>query len=58
MPTDWWVGDLFDLEIEFLKRFLVALIAKGRVSVEVIGEGAGLKGYTLVDGFQILMQQL
>ncbi|KAJ8460584.1 hypothetical protein OPV22_033510 [Ensete ventricosum] len=44
VPKDWWVEDLCELEIGFFKKIIMAIIAKGRVSSEVIGEA--LKAYT------------
>ncbi|XP_064959603.1 BTB/POZ domain-containing protein NPY4-like [Musa acuminata AAA Group] len=44
VPKDWWVEDLCELEMDFFKRIIVAIKAKGRVSSEVIGEA--LKAYT------------
>ncbi|KAJ6812839.1 BTB/POZ domain-containing protein NPY2-like [Iris pallida] len=44
VPKDWWVEDLCELELDFYKRVIVAIRAKGRVSGEVMGEA--LKAYT------------
>ncbi|XP_076949923.1 phototropic-responsive NPH3 family protein NPY4-like [Bidens hawaiensis] len=43
VPKDWWVEDLCDLHIDLYKRVIMTIKAKGRVSLEVVGES--LKAY-------------
>ncbi|XP_076914834.1 phototropic-responsive NPH3 family protein NPY2-like [Bidens hawaiensis] len=38
VPTDWWVEDLAELEVDLFKRVLVNIKNKGLVHGEVIGE--------------------
>ncbi|MFS7965816.1 putative NPH3 domain-containing protein [Helianthus anomalus] len=43
VPKDWWVEDLCDLHIDLYKRVIITIKAKGRVSLDVVGES--LKAY-------------
>ncbi|XP_076932052.1 phototropic-responsive NPH3 family protein NPY4-like [Bidens hawaiensis] len=43
VPKDWWVEDLCDLHIDLYRRVIITIKAKGRVSLEVVGES--LKAY-------------
>ncbi|KAL8060728.1 hypothetical protein ABFS82_02G043700 [Erythranthe guttata] len=43
VPSDWWVEDLCELEIDMYKRVMTAIKNKGIVSNEVVGEA--LKAY-------------
>lgn len=43
IPSDWWVEDLCELEIDMYKRVMVTIKNKGVISNEVIGEA--LKAY-------------
>ncbi|KAI3501733.1 hypothetical protein L1887_29715 [Cichorium endivia] len=45
VPKDWWAEDLCELEIDVYKRVMLAIISKGRVEGDVIGEA--LKTYCL-----------
>ncbi|XP_042038932.1 BTB/POZ domain-containing protein NPY5-like isoform X2 [Salvia splendens] len=45
VPNDWWVQDLCDLQIDLYKRVITAIIAKGNMSADVVGES--LKSYAL-----------
>ncbi|WOL01664.1 BTB/POZ domain-containing protein NPY4 [Canna indica] len=44
VPIDWWVEDLCELQLDFYKRIIVTIKAKGRVPDQAIGES--LKAYT------------
>ncbi|KAL8193700.1 hypothetical protein R6Q57_026392 [Mikania cordata] len=43
VPNDWWVEDLCDLHIDLYKRVIITIKAKGKVSLDVVGES--LKAY-------------
>ncbi|KAI3798973.1 hypothetical protein L1987_34261 [Smallanthus sonchifolius] len=43
VPKDWWVEDLCDLHIDLYKRVMITIKAKGKVSLDVVGES--LKAY-------------
>ncbi|KAJ0702596.1 putative NPH3 domain-containing protein [Helianthus annuus] len=43
VPEDWWVEDLCDLHIDLYKIVIITIKAKGRVSLDVVGES--LKAY-------------
>ncbi|CAN0899505.1 BTB/POZ domain-containing protein NPY1 [Linum grandiflorum] len=45
VPTDWWVEDACELEIDLYKRVILAVKSKGRMDCMVIGEA--LKCYAL-----------
>ncbi|XP_042420775.1 BTB/POZ domain-containing protein NPY4-like [Zingiber officinale] len=44
VPKDWWVEDLFELQVHFFKKIILAISARGRMSSQVIG--AALEAYT------------
>ncbi|KAK4491145.1 hypothetical protein RD792_001869 [Penstemon davidsonii] len=50
VPTDWWVEDLCELDIDFYKRVIVAIKNKGIVSNEVIGEALKAYAYKKLPG--------
>ncbi|KAK1410320.1 hypothetical protein QVD17_36855 [Tagetes erecta] len=43
VPKDWWVEDLCDLHIDLYRRIMITIKAKGKVSLDVVGES--LKAY-------------
>ncbi|KAI3794131.1 hypothetical protein L1987_36758 [Smallanthus sonchifolius] len=43
VPKDWWVEDLCDLHIDLYKRVIITIKAKGKVSLDIVGES--LKAY-------------
>lgn len=45
VPTDWWVEDLCELQIDLYKRVITTIKTRGKVSGDVIGEA--LNAYTL-----------
>ncbi|KAI3519375.1 hypothetical protein L1887_08431 [Cichorium endivia] len=44
VPKDWWVEDLCDLPIDLYKKIINTIRAKGKVTLDVLGES--LKAYT------------
>ncbi|KAL3621083.1 hypothetical protein CASFOL_035995 [Castilleja foliolosa] len=50
VPSDWWVEDLSDLEIDLYKRVITAVKSKGVVSNEVIGEALKAYAYKKLPG--------
>ncbi|CAH1415028.1 unnamed protein product [Lactuca virosa] len=46
VPKDWWAEDLCELDIDVYKRVMLAVISKGKVEGDVIGEA--LKTYCLM----------
>ncbi|XP_042438958.1 BTB/POZ domain-containing protein NPY4-like [Zingiber officinale] len=52
VPSDWWVEDLCDLEVDLYKRVILAIKAKGLVSNDVIGEALKAYAYRRLPGFQ------
>lgn len=44
VPKDWWVEDLCELEVNFFKKIILGISARGRMSSRVIG--AALEAYT------------
>lgn len=52
VPSDWWVEDLCDLEVDLYKQVIIAIKAKGLVSNDVIGEALKAYAYRRLPGFQ------
>ncbi|XP_074568526.1 phototropic-responsive NPH3 family protein NPY1-like [Curcuma longa] len=56
VPSDWWVEDLCELDVDLYKRVMVAVKSKGRMSSDMIGES--LKAYAarwLPDSYEALV---
>uniref|UniRef100_A0A1D1ZBU2 BTB/POZ domain-containing protein NPY2 n=1 Tax=Anthurium amnicola TaxID=1678845 RepID=A0A1D1ZBU2_9ARAE len=51
VPKDWWVEDLCELDMDFYKRVIMTIKAKGRISGEVMGEALKAYTYKRVSGF-------
>ncbi|KAD6795332.1 hypothetical protein E3N88_06228 [Mikania micrantha] len=51
VPTDWWVEDLAELELDLFKRVLVNIKNKGLVRDEVIGEALKVFAFRRLPGF-------
>ncbi|KAI7755690.1 hypothetical protein M8C21_032594 [Ambrosia artemisiifolia] len=51
VPTDWWVEDLAELELDLFKRVIVNIKNKGLVHHEVIGEALKAFATRRVPGF-------
>ncbi|XP_038977206.1 BTB/POZ domain-containing protein NPY4-like isoform X1 [Phoenix dactylifera] len=51
VPKDWWVEDLCELEMDFYRRLIMAIKAKGRMSGKVIGEALKAYTYRRIRGF-------
>lgn len=50
VPSDWWVEDLSELEIDMYKRVIIAIKNKQVVSSEVIGEALKAYAYRKLPG--------
>lgn len=50
VPSDWWVEDLSELEIEMYKHVIIAIKSKQVVSNEVIGEALKAYAYRKLPG--------
>ncbi|WOL06440.1 BTB/POZ domain-containing protein NPY1-like [Canna indica] len=56
VPSDWWVEDVCELDVDLYRRVMVAVKGKGRMSSELIGEA--LKAYAvrwLPDSYEALV---
>ncbi|KAK8605968.1 hypothetical protein V6N13_102732 [Hibiscus sabdariffa] len=51
VPTDWWVEDLCELEIDLFKRVIMSIKTKGILSHDVIGEALKAYSYRRLQGF-------
>ncbi|RWW13201.1 hypothetical protein BHE74_00017690 [Ensete ventricosum] len=45
VPSDWWVEDICELDVDLYKRVMIAVKSKGRMSSDMIGEA--LKAYAV-----------
>lgn len=50
VPGDWWVEDICELEMDFYKRVIAAVKAKGRTAGNVLGEALKAYAYRKLPG--------
>lgn len=50
IPSDWWIEDICELDIDLYWRVMLAVKAKGRVSSEVIGEALRVYAHKWLPG--------
>ncbi|CAN0917858.1 BTB/POZ domain-containing protein NPY2 [Linum grandiflorum] len=57
VPTDWWVEDLCELQIDLYKRIITSIKTKGKIADEVIGEALHAYAIRRLPGFSKSMVQ-
>lgn len=51
VPKDWWVEDLCELQLDMFKRVITTIMAKGKISNDVIGESLHAYALRRLPGF-------
>lgn len=50
VPTDWWVEDICELDIDLYWRVMLAIKSKGRISTEIVGEALRIYAHKWLPG--------